>query len=654
MTGAELLVRCLEREGVRHVFGVPGEETLDVNDALERSSIQFVPTRHEQAAAFMADVWGRLTGQAGVCLATLGPGATNLATGLADANLDRAPVVAVTGQLPRDLLHKESHQFVDIVAMFQPLTKWNARIETGAVVAEAVRKAFKLAQEEKPGACHLELPEDVAQGEAEGEPLAPDRPRRPSPDRPSLASAAEMINQARHPLILAGNGVIRGNASAELVVLAERAGIPVVTTFMAKGAIPSDHPLAGDTVGLMAEDPEHTGFGDADLVIAVGYDPVEYGPARWNPDGRLTIVHMDFTAAEVDARYQPAVEVVADVRQALELLAPLLTARSREATPPADDPRRHDDAFPLLPQRIIADLEAVLRPDDIVISDVGAHKLWVAKRLGARKPNTVIISNGFAAMGIGLPGAIAAKLARPESRVVTVTGDGGLLMNVQELETAVRLKLALVVLVFRDDGYGVIRWKQQRQFGRTAGVEFGNPDFVALARAFGCDGVRINAASELRPALERALASSLPVVIDCPVDYRENDRLLELAGRVGRRGEERDAHRAGLPRHARGFELERYTRQMQLRGARGCLRCRMPRRPAARRRPAPPASRCGRTARAAWCRAGRDARSPGSSSSRRGTSREIGTCSKMVRTESTAVMPNGENESATRAEDSAE
>ena len=528
MNGAELLVRCLEREGVRYVFGVPGEETLDVNDALARSSVRFVPVRHEQAAAFMADVWGRLTGQAGVCLATLGPGATNLATGLADANLDRAPVVAITGQLARDLLHKESHQFVDIVDVFRPFTKWNARIETGAVVAEAVRKAFKRAQEEKPGACHLELPEDVAGAEAEGEPLAPDKPRRPSPDRPSLARAAEVINQAARPLILAGNGVIRGQASHELTALAERARIPVVTTFMAKGAIASDHPMAGATVGMAADDPKRIGFADADLVIAVGYDPVEWGPARWNPTGRLRIVHIDFTPAEVDARYQPAIEVVADVREALELLTPLVAAHP-ERVPPAreaEDERRHDNAFPLLPQRIIADLESALEPDDLVISDVGAHKLWVAKRLATRRPNTVIISNGFAAMGIGLPGAIAAKLARPECRVVTVTGDGAFLMNVQELETAVRLGLSFVVLIFRDDGYGVIRWKQERQFGRTAGVEFGNPDFVALAHAFGCEGVKITAAKELRPALERALTARVPVLIDCPVDYRENDRLV--------------------------------------------------------------------------------------------------------------------------------
>jgi acetolactate synthase-1/2/3 large subunit len=530
VTGAQLLIRCLEREGVRYVFGVPGEETLALNDALLDSSVRFVSVRHEQAAAFMADVWGRLTGRAGVCLATLGPGATNLATGLADATLDRAPVVAITGQLARSLLHKESHQYVDIVEAFRPFTKWNTQIETGAVIPEVVRKAFKVAEEEKPGACHMELPEDVAEEAAEGEPLRADRPRRPSPDRPSLARAADILNRAERPLILAGNGVIRGGGAKELRVLAERAQVPVLTTFMAKGALPADHPLMVTTVGLASEDIERAGFPQADVIVAVGYDPVEYGPARWNPAGHARLVHIDFTAAEVDARYQPEVEVVADVREALELLAPLVAVRPERKPPPprVSDPYRRSGAYPLLPQRIMADLEAVLAPEDLVISDVGAHKLWVAKAYGARLPNTVIVSNGFAAMGIGLPGAIAAKLAEPGRRVVTVTGDGGFLMNVQELETARRLGLAFVVLVMRDDGYGVIRWKQQRRFGRTAGVDFGNPDLVALAEAFGCRGIRVESAGGLRPALESALASPVPTLVDCPVDYTENDRLTEL------------------------------------------------------------------------------------------------------------------------------
>ena len=530
MTGAELLVRCLEREGVRYVFGVPGEETLDVNDALARSSVQFVPVRHEQAAAFMADVWGRLTGHAGVCLATLGPGATNLATGLADANLDRAPVVAITGQLARDLLHKESHQFVDIVDVFRPFTKWNARIETGAVVAEAVRKAFKRAQEEKPGACHLELPEDVAQGPAEGEPLVADRPRRPSPDRPSLARAADVINRADHPLILAGNGVIRGLASRELTALAERAQIPVVTTFMAKGAIAADHPLARATVGLASDDTARLGFaqcgcGDRRGLRPGGVQrrPVEsLGPA---PD-RAHRLHGGGGRRAVPARGGGGGRRARGPRAAGPARGGPAGAGGAgpAARRPAKPGRRR---FPSCPSASSPISNRSWPPTICVISDVGAHKLWVAKRFRARRPNTVIISNGFAAMGIGLPGAIAAKLARPERRVVVVTGDGGFLMNVQELETATRLGLAFAVLIFRDDGYGVIRWKQERQFGRTAGVDFGNPDFVALAGAFGCAGVRIGAAKELRPALEAALRAPAPVLIDCPVDYRENDRLAE-------------------------------------------------------------------------------------------------------------------------------
>ena len=531
MTGAQLLIRCLEHEGVRYVFGVPGEETLDLNDALLDSPIRFIPVRHEQAAAFMADVWGRLTGRAGVCLATLGPGATNLTTGLADANLDRAPVVAITGQLARGLLHKESHQYVDIVEAFRPFTKWNAQIETGEVIPEVVRKAFKVAQEEKPGVCHLELPEDVAGEPAEGEPLRVYQPRRPSPDRPSLARAADIVNRADRPLILAGNGVIRGHAARELRVLAERAQIPVVTTFMAKGALPADHPAHGHAPSASSR---RTSSAPGSRRRTSSWPSAT---TRWStrrPAGTRRGTRGSSTSTSRPPRWTRATSRTSRS-------SPTCARRwsswrrswpcapsARPPAPRAPDPRRRADAFPLLPQRIMADLEAVLAPEDLVISDVGAHKLWVAKAYGARLPNTVIISNGFAAMGIGLPGAIAAKLAEPGRRVVTVTGDGGFLMNAQELETARRLGLGFVVLVLRDDGYGVIRWKQQKRFGRTAGVDLGNPDLVALAEAFGCRGIRVESAAGLRPALDAALASPVPALVDCPVDYAENDRLAEL------------------------------------------------------------------------------------------------------------------------------
>jgi acetolactate synthase-1/2/3 large subunit len=542
MRGAELLVRCLENEDVRVIFGVPGEETLALMDALLGSDIRFVTCRHEQGAAFMADVWGRLTGRAGVCLGTLGPGATNLTTGVGDANLDRAPVVAITGQAGRDRIHKESHQYVDVVDMFRPITKWNARLAVAPVIPEAVRKAFKVAETEKPGACHLELPEDVAEEAVTGAaaPLSTERPRRPSPDRPALRRAAELIDRAKNPLIFAGNGVIRGKASLALREFAGRTGIPVANTFMAKGCLPWDHELALGTIGLQMRDVVSCGFDRADLVIAAGYDPVEFAPRLWNADHAKTIVHIDFTPAEVDEDYQPAVEVVADIREALDLLTDLVSSRR--------DPTRTrqlhdwilgelhagatDDAFPIKPQRVLHDLRRVLGPHDILISDVGAHKLWVARLFQAEEPNTVIISNGFAAMGIGLPGAIAAKLLHPERRVVAVVGDGGLLMNIQELETAVRLDLGLVVLIFRDDAYGVIRWKQISRYGRESGVAFGNPDFVALAQAFGCRGVRVESAADLPPALEAAFTGRGPCLIDVPVDYRENLRLAERMGQL--------------------------------------------------------------------------------------------------------------------------
>ena len=536
MKASDLIVQCLENEQVQYVFGLPGEEILDILDSLLDSRITFVPTRHEQGAAFMADAYGRLTGRPGVCLSTLGPGATNLATGVADANLDRAPLVAITGQAGRDRIHKESHQRVDIVEHFRPLTKWNTRVETAEVIPEVIRKAFKLAESEKPGACHIEVPEDLAREATEGVPLSTERARRPSPDRQALETAARLIEAAAFPLIFAGNGVIRGRASHELRKFARAHGIPVAHTFMAKGSMPYDDDLCLLSVGLQARDYISCGFDKADLIVAIGYDPVEYAPKFWNPERKKSIVHIDFTPAEVDSFYQPAVEVVADVREAIELLGGLVKGQKdpssyhtlrrfilAELAEGADD-----DGFPLKPQRILKDLRAQMGREDILISDVGTHKLWIARTYPAYEPNTVLISNGFAAMGIGLPGAIAAKLARPDRRVAVVTGDGGFLMNVQELETARRLGLAFVVVVFRDDGYGVIRWKQERRFGRTAGVDFGNPDLVALAEAFDCHGTRVESAAGLRPALEAALAAPVPVVIDCPVDYSDLDRLAAL------------------------------------------------------------------------------------------------------------------------------
>ncbi len=540
MKASELIARCLENEGLRYVFGVPGEEILDIVDSLADSRVRFIPTRHEQGAAFMADAYGRLTGRAGVCLSTLGPGATNLATGVADANLDHAPLVAITGQAGRDRIHKESHQYVDIIEHLRPLTKWNTRVEMPAVIPEVIRKAFKVAEAEKPGACHIEVPEDVAEEAADGEPLSTERARRPSPDRPALQAAARLIEAASFPLIFAGNGVIRGGASNELRELARGHGIPVVNTFMAKGCMPYDDPLCLLSAGLQARDYISFGFDKADLIIAVGYDPVEYAPKFWNPERKKHIIHIDFTPAEVDGFYQPAVEVVADVREALELLDGLVKGQKDSA--PYRDLRRFilgqleegatDDGFPLKPQRILRDLRACMGREDILISDVGSHKLWIARTFPAYEPNRVLISNGLAAMGFALPAAVAAKLVHPERKVVAVSGDGGFLMNVQELETARRLDLAIVNVIFRDGGYNLIQWKQQTRLGRESGVEFGNPDFVMLAQAFGAKGYRVESARDLAPALRDALASPGPTIVDVPVDYRENPKLTARLGQL--------------------------------------------------------------------------------------------------------------------------
>ncbi|HET7028558.1 MAG TPA: acetolactate synthase large subunit [Candidatus Limnocylindrales bacterium] len=551
---ADLLVECLQAEGCEYVFSVPGEETMDVLDALSRSSsIRHVTTRHEQGAAFMADVYGRLTGRPGVAMATLGPGATNLITGIADAFLDRAPLVAITGQTGIDKLHKEAHQFVDIVGMLAPVTKWNARVERPASVPEIVRKAFRVAALEKPGPTHVELPEDVAAAAVPpgAVPLRRSKIYFPEPTDEAIDHAARLIAASERPIVLAGNGVLRRRASPELRAFARGLHVPVAVTFMGKGAVDDRSHLSLMAVGLQARDHVLSGFDRADLVISVGYDPVEYAPVRWNPDGGKRIVHIDTTPAEVDAAYQPDAELVGDIdgslRRLLDALLPLgISGRSaaerhaaREVLVNADLRTRllddlragaSDDSWPITPQRAIADLRSALGPGDIVVSDVGAHKVWVARLYQAYEPNTVIISNGFASMGIALPGAIAAKLVHPDRSVVALCGDGGFLMNSQELETAKRIGANVCVVIWRDDGYGLIDWKQRNEFGRPFGVEFGNPDLVAYARSFGIAGYRVGSAGDLLPTLRRALGEEGPSLVEVPIDYRENLRLTERLG----------------------------------------------------------------------------------------------------------------------------
>jgi acetolactate synthase-1/2/3 large subunit len=536
---AELFVRCLENEGVEVIFGIPGEENVDILDALDRTKIRFISTRHEQGAAFMADVYGRLTGRAGVCLATLGPGATNLVTGVADANMDHAPVVAITGQSTTVRMHKETHQHLDLVNLFRPISKYSVQVIEPETIPEIVRKAFKRAQREKPGVSYIDLPENIASMEVQATmPLPVLRPLQPRAPLASIQRAAEVISSAKYPLIMAGNGVIRAQATSQLMQFAERLNIPVANTFMAKGVVPFSHPLWLGTVGLQAHDYVSCGFDQADVVIAVGYDMVEYHPNRWNADDHARIVHIDSAPAEVDEHYITAVEVVGSIGESLEAVgeqtppntrspASLWMAIMNELSAHADD-----DGYPVKPQRLVWDLQRVFASRSIVISDVGAHKLWMARMYQPERPNTCIISNGFASMGIGVPGAIAAKIAFPDQTVVAVTGDGGFMMNSQEIETALRIGAPIIIVIWNDNGYGLIAWHQLRRFGRESYVSFSNPDFVKYAESFGAKGYRVGAADELIPILKQAVADNTVVVIDCPVDYSENMKLTEQLGKL--------------------------------------------------------------------------------------------------------------------------
>jgi acetolactate synthase I/II/III large subunit len=543
MNTAELLVQCLENEGVQFVFGLPGEENLHVLEALKNSSIQFITTRHEQGAAFMADVYGRLTGKAGVCLSTLGPGATNLMTGVADANLDGAPLVAITGQVGTDRMHIESHQYLDLVAMFAPVTKWSKQIVRPSITPELVRKAFKKSQSEKPGAVHIDLPENIAAMLVEGQPLRIDKTEKTYAAFASIRAAAALISQAVNPIILVGNGAIRADSSDAVTQFATQLNIPTANTFMGKGIIPYTHPLALWAVGLQQRDFVSCGFDNTDLVIAIGYDLIEFSPKKWNPDGKIPIVHIGANPAEIDSSYIPTVEVIGDISDSLN---EILKVADRHAKPKPysltlrDNIRAEyeqyaaDDGFPIKPQKLIYDMRQVMGPEDIVISDVGAHKMWIARHYHCHSPNTCIISNGFAAMGIAIPGAVAAKLVHPNRKVIAATGDGGFMMNCQELETALRVGTPFVTLIFNDGGYGLIEWKQENHFGkgRSSFVHFGNPDFVKFAESMGLKGYRVTSATDLIPVLKEALAQDVPAVIDCPVDYRENARFSQKASEL--------------------------------------------------------------------------------------------------------------------------
>jgi acetolactate synthase-1/2/3 large subunit len=546
MKASDLFVKCLEIEGIEYIFGVPGEENADFMMSVEQSDkVRFILTRHEQGAAFMAEIYGRLTGNPAGCLGTLGPGATNLITGVADGNMDRAPMLVLTGQGATSRLHKESHQVMDVVAMFEPVTKWAETIRHPDTIPEVVRKAVRLARTEKPGAVHIELAEDLAKLDTSSSPIPPRRFRRAVPDDKIVNAAYDMLKQARKPVILAGNGCIRRRASKQLRMLCEKTGIGIISTFMAKGAVDMDSDYCLYTVGLGSKDRMNLVLDEADLVITLGLDMVEYHPRLWNPGKDKTIIHADFLPAEIDEYYHPEVEVVGDLAHFLWMMNERVDSNNglafelegqRDARKAmytdlaeySDD----DQQGSIRPQKALWDSRQVLGPEDILLSDVGAHKMWIARHYHCHEPNTCLIPNGFCSMGFALPGAIAAALVYPDRRILGIAGDAGFLMNVQEMETARRLNCNLVMMVWEDNEYGLIAWKQFNEFGRHTDLAFGNPDWMQLASSFGWHGHHCENSAELASTLEAAFSEQGPSLVVIPIDYRENRLLTKKLGEI--------------------------------------------------------------------------------------------------------------------------
>lgn len=537
MNVSDLLVRALEVEGVRYIFGIPGEENEDFMFSLKHSSIEFVTCRHEQGAAFIANIWGRLSGQPGVCLATLGPGATNLITGLADAQLDMTPVVAITGQGGLDRMHHQSHQMIDIMAMFKPITKFNSSIHAPAVTAEVVRKAFRVALLQKPGVTHIELPEDVAAMPVALTqlPLAVNHPANALAETASIEQAAQHIRHAQRPLIIAGNGAIRDAASTALAQLVDTTGIPVVATFMGKGAVSDQREESLLSIGQGGlRDYVMAAVDAADLVLTIGYDIGEYAPQHWNPKADKPIIHADFTPAEVYTHYQPQLELVGDLSATVAVLAAELAGL-----------RCDTRWYAPVRQRILADIASydladtdaltipgtlniirmLLPEQSTLISDVGSHKLWIARNWPTYCANGCIISNGLASMGMALPGGIAAALHDPSRPVVSIMGDGGFLMNVQELETAKRLGIACTFVIVTDDEFGLIRWNQDRHHGEHFGTELHNPDFAALAESFGVRAYTPQSPAQLSKQMGASIAARELAVFVVAVDASVNRAL---------------------------------------------------------------------------------------------------------------------------------
>jgi acetolactate synthase-1/2/3 large subunit len=543
LTTAQLIVQCLENEGVQYAFGIPGEENIRFIDALRDSNIRFITVRHEQGASFMADMYGRVTGKPGVCAATLGPGAINLLLGTADAFTNSTPLVAISAQVGTNRIHKETHQIIDLLSMFKPVTKWAELVVSPAAVPEMVRQAFKKAITERPGATYLCIPEDVeaTSGLIGLCPLARSDEPDTLPAPGQIARAAEVLQAAARPIVLAGHGAARDNAQNALIRFSDRLYIPVATTFMGKGVFPDNHPNALGTMGFMRHDYVNFGFDEADVIVCVGYDLQEFDPIRMNPNGDKKILHLHRYAAEIDAHYPVTVSVEGNLSLALDGLSEAVTpkegldATERKIRCMLQDELEQGaraDSYPLKPQRLVADIRAAMGDSDIALVDTGAVKMWMARLYPTYQPNTCLISNGLSTMAFAVPGAIGVKLAYPGRKVLAVTGDGSFMMSSQELETAIREQVPFVVLIWVDNAYGLIKWKMDIELGHHSAVDFTNPDFVKYAESFGAKGYLIEAAADLLPTLKMVLADDTVSVVVCPVDYSENMKLTEKLGHL--------------------------------------------------------------------------------------------------------------------------
>lgn len=540
MKASDLFVAALENEKVEFIFGIPGEETLDLLDSLSRSKIKLILTRHEQAAGFMAATYGRLTGKAGVCLATLGPGATNLVTSAAYAQLGGMPMLMITGQKPVRSSKQGQFQIVDVVDMMDPITKQTLQIVSGSNIPFRVREAFRLAEEERPGACHLELPEDIAREEVDGEPVQASSVRRAVAEEKSIRAAVNLIREAKHPLLVIGAAANRRISSKMLRRLIQTTNIPFVTTQMGKGVVDERDPRFLGNAAISSGDFVHRAIEHADLIINVGHDVIEKPPFIMKQGG-VRVIHVNFFSAKVDAVYFPQVEVVGDIGNSIwQIWQKLLESeveqdshwdfsyfdKVRTAAKKYQDESANDPRFPITPQRLVEDVRKVMPSDSIIALDNGIYKIWFARNYPAHCPNSVLVDNALASMGAGLPSAMAARLVYPDKKIMAICGDGGFMMNSQELETAIRLKMQLVILILRDNAYGMIKWKQSHMGFGDYGLDYGNPDFVKYAESYGAVGHRVESVDQLAPLMAKCHERSGVHLIDVPVDYSDNDRIL--------------------------------------------------------------------------------------------------------------------------------